>query len=176
MPDQSQGCLFSSALVSRISNICKVSMDGSFVLVPMSMLWIGPSIKDIYKTVEDSDRSFLNRGTNIGSRQSNHPLFRYLVVCDKHEKVSFQALSKLRVSGARNKFKGYDLVLPEEKNNKVAEQCQFLLKKPLVTVREMNQVIGWLSSTANAALTAPLQYRTMHSQQIMEFSMKKGYN
>lgn len=58
----------------------------------MSMLWSVPSTKDIYKTVEDSDRSFeeaddatnnisrryfnygrLYRGTDIGSRQSNIP-------------------------------------------------------------------------------------------------------
>ena len=48
----SQGCLFFSALPFGISNICKVSMEGSVVPVSMSMLLSGPSTKDIYETVE----------------------------------------------------------------------------------------------------------------------------
>ena len=97
----SHGCLSFSALASGISNICKVSIEGSVVSVSMSMLWSVPSTKDIYKTVEDSDRSFeeaddatnnisrryfnygrLYRGTDIGSRQSNIPTWRF-GFCDK---------------------------------------------------------------------------------------------
>ena len=62
-------------------------------------------------------------------------------VFDKHHKVSFAALSKLRVSWGRNKFKGHDLFTSRGKEE-IVEHCQFLLKKPLVTMRELSQVIG----------------------------------
>ena len=54
--NRSQGCLFFSA--SGTSKICKVSMEGSVVPVPMSMVWFGPNTKDIYETAPDSGHSF----------------------------------------------------------------------------------------------------------------------
>ena len=54
--NRSQGCLFFSA--SGTSKICKVSMEGSVVPVPMSMVWFGSSTKDIYETTPDSGHSF----------------------------------------------------------------------------------------------------------------------
>ena len=65
------------------------------------------------------------------------------------------------------------LVLPEEKRNELVEQCQFILKNPLVAIRELSQMIGRLASTTIAVLTAPLLYRTMQLQHIIEFSMRK---
>ena len=50
-------------------------MEGSVVPVSMSMLWSGPSTKDIYKTVEDSSRSFEEadgRTDNISQRYFNY--------------------------------------------------------------------------------------------------------
>ena len=67
--------VFFSALASGISKICKGSMEGSVVPVSMSMLWSGPSTKDIYKTVEDSSRSFEEadgRTDNISQRYFNY--------------------------------------------------------------------------------------------------------
>ena len=43
------------------------------------------------------------------------------------------------------------LVLPEEKKNKIVEQCQFLLKKTLVAIRELSQIIGRLASSASTS-------------------------
>ena len=186
----SRGYLFFSALASEISKICKGSTERSVVPVSMSMLWSGPSTKVIYKTVEDSSRSFeeadgrtdnisqqyfdygsLNRGTDIGVRLIY--LLQGLGFVINIEKFSFAALLKLRFSRGRNKFKGCDLVLPEEKRNELVEQCQFLLKNPLVTIRELSQMIGRLASTTIAALPAPLLYRTMQLQDIIEFSIRK---
>ena len=42
-------------------------------------------------------------------------------------------------------------------------------------MREFSQMIGWLASTANAVLSAPLQYPAMQRQQIVDFSMEKDY-
>ena len=65
------------------------------------------------------------------------------------------------------------LILPEGKKNKIVEQCWFLLKNPLVTIRELSHVISRLASTAITVLPAPLQYKAMQRQQIMEFSIEK---
>ena len=65
------------------------------------------------------------------------------------------------------------LVLPEGKKNKIVEQCWFLLKNPLVTIRELSHVISRLASTAITVLPALLQYKAMQRQQIMEFSIEK---
>ena len=86
-----------------------------------------------------------------------------------------QPFQNLEFLGVERNQKDVILVLPEEKNNKIVEQWQFLLKKPLVTIREFSQMIGWLASTASAVLSAPLQYPAMQRQQIVDFSMEKDY-
>ena len=63
------------------------------------------------------------------------------------KKFSFAALSKLRVCRGRNKFKGHDFSTSRGKEERISvsgavEQCQFLLKNPLVAIRELSQLIG----------------------------------
>ena len=85
----------------------------------------------------------LNRGTDNGSRYNIHGssliyiLHTAFGVCDKHQKVSFAALSKPRVSGSRNKFKKHDFSTSRGKEEKNSEAVQFLLKNPLVTIKEL---------------------------------------
>ena len=49
-----------------------------------------------------------------------------------------------------------DISLPEEKIVKIQNQCQTLLSQKTVSVRELTQLIGRLSSTVIAVLPAPL--------------------
>ena len=105
-------------------------MDRLVLPVLMSMLWSGSSTKAIYETDKDSGRSFeeVDDATNKISGQNFdffffHSLFYVdtnffytnrgrpsprFGVSNKHQKVSFVALSKLRVSRSGNKFKGND--------------------------------------------------------------------
>ena len=49
------------------------------------------------------------------------------------------------------------LSLPQEEVEKIKTQCKDFLEKSLVTVRELYKLIARLSSTAVAALPAPMQ-------------------
>ena len=65
------------------------------------------------------------------------------------------------------------LTLLEKKKNKVVEQCQFPLWKPLVTIKALTQVINSQTSTFIAVLCADLQNQANQDQQILEFSMER---
>jgi len=63
---------------------------------------------------------------------------------------------------------------------KIQTQCRSLLDKDIVSVREMTQLIGRLSSTALAILPAPLQYRYLQKatdQRVTNFRLiRKEHN
>ena len=48
------------------------------------------------------------------------------------------------------------VTLPQEKKDWIVKQCQDLLTKSSVSIRELTQLIGMLASTAIAVLPAPL--------------------
>ena len=66
--------------------------------------------------------------------------------------------------------------LPQEKKYKIISQFQGILKEKSVSIRELTQVLGCLSSTAIAVLAAPLQYRAIQRQQIAELAITKNVN
>ena len=68
-----------------------------------------------------------------------------------------------------------ELSLSEEKVQRILNRCQNLLDKEKVSVREVTQLIGLLSSTALAVLPAPLQYRYLQNQQIEEMRESHCY-
>ena len=65
--------------------------------------------------------------------------------------------------------------LPIQKEH-IISQCQDLSNQSDVSLRQMTQLTGRLSSTAIAALPAPLQYRSLQRQQILELAEKKSYS
>ena len=68
------------------------------------------------------------------------------------------------------------LTLAQEKKGKIAQQCQNLLGKSSVSIRELSRLIGRFVSTAIAVLLAPLQYQAMQRQQILELQETRDYN
>ena len=62
----------------------------------------------------------------------------------------------------------------QERKDKIISQCQDILKEKSVSLKELTQVFGCLSSTAIAVLVAPLQYRAIQRQQIAELANKKN--
>ena len=66
--------------------------------------------------------------------------------------------------------------LPIQKKEQIISQCQDLLNQSDVSLRQMTQLIGRLSSTAIAVLPAPLQYRSLQRQQILELAEKKSFS
>ena len=69
-----------------------------------------------------------------------------------------------------------NVTLPQEKKDQIVKQCQDLLRKSSVSLQELTQLIGRLASTAIAVLPAPLQYRAMQRQQILELSVAGNYS
>ena len=66
--------------------------------------------------------------------------------------------------------------LPQEKKDKIISHCQGILKEKSVSVRELTQVLGRLSSTAIAMLAAPLQYQAIQKQQIAEVAITNNFD
>ena len=58
------------------------------------------------------------------------------------------------------------LTLIEEKMEKVIFKCQNFLSLPQTTLLELTKSIGLMSSTVQAFLSARLQLRYLHQQQI----------
>ena len=56
------------------------------------------------------------------------------------------------------------LTLPQEKLNAIIDQCQLLLLRDTVTMREIAQLIGKISYSAGAVLLAPFHYRSLQRQ------------
>ena len=68
------------------------------------------------------------------------------------------------------------ITLPQEKKDQIVKQCRDLLWKSSVSIRELTELIGGLASTAIAILPAPLQYRAMQRQQILELSATRNFS
>ena len=66
--------------------------------------------------------------------------------------------------------------LPQEIKDKIISHCQGILKEKSVSVRELTQVLGRLSSTAIAMLAAPLQYQAIQKQQIAEVAVTNNFD
>ena len=73
---------------------------------------------------------------------------------------------KIEFLGVRIDSNRMEISLSQDKIIKIQDQCQKLLDQEDVSLREMTQLIGKLSSTALAVLPAPLQYRYLQRQQI----------
>ena len=56
------------------------------------------------------------------------------------------------------------IILPQNKKDKITSQCQTLLGKALISIRELTRLISQLSSTATAVLPVHVQYRAMQLQ------------
>ena len=66
--------------------------------------------------------------------------------------------------------------LPQKKKDKIISHCQGILKEQSVSVRELTQVLGRLSSTATLMLAAPLQYQAIQKQQIAEVAITNNFD
>ena len=68
------------------------------------------------------------------------------------------------------------ITLPQEKKDQIVKQCQDLLRKSSVSIRELTKLIRRLVSTAIVVLPVPLQYRAMQHQQMLELSVAGNYS
>ena len=66
--------------------------------------------------------------------------------------------------------------LPLQKKEQIILQCKDILNQSDVSLRQLTQLIGRLSSTAIAILPAPLQYRALQRQQILELAEKQNFH
>ena len=131
-------------------------------------------MKNIYKTAEGSHFSdeelecsidnfsgryftvgCLGGGVDIDTGHSHLPTseFSFLINIKKFVLQSFQTTQFLGME-----INSIDMTKtpPQEKKDQIVKQCQDLLRKSSVTIRELAQLIGRLASTAIAVLPAPL--------------------
>lgn len=84
-------------------------------------------------------------------------LFARLRIFDKYKEVSPPTIPDNTFSRERDSV-NMALGLHREKKDQIIQQCQSLLTRPSVTIRESTQLTGWLTATEIAVLSAPLQY------------------
>jgi len=66
--------------------------------------------------------------------------------------------------------------LPQEKVLKIKSQCQGILGKTSIKVRELASLVGRLSSSTIAILPAPLQYRSIQRKLIQGLALNSNYD
>jgi len=68
------------------------------------------------------------------------------------------------------------LSFPLDEKETIVSQCQGMLSREVINIRELTQLLGRLTASAMAILPAPLQYQAMQRQQIWELSRQdKGF-
>ena len=65
---------------------------------------------------------------------------------------------------------------PQERKDQIVKQCQDLLRMSPGSIQELTQFVERLASTATGALLAPLQYRAMQCEQLLELSVAGNYS
>ena len=95
-------------------------------------------------------------------------------VCNKLSKISFESFSSDSTSARRNRFPHYDSITLLQKKGHIILQCQDLLNQSDVSLRQMTQLIGRLSSTAIVALPETLQYWSLQRQKTLGLSEKQS--
>ena len=58
------------------------------------------------------------------------------------------------------------LALPRDKVGSIRRECEGLIANPVATVRQLAHLLGWLSSSIQAVLPAPLYYRYLQQAKI----------
>ena len=82
----------------------------------------------------------------------------------------------LQFLGLEINFKEMSVSLPQEKKYKIISECQGILKEKSISIKELTQVLGWVSSTAIAVLAAHLQYRAIQRKQITKLANTKNFD
>ena len=178
MLNRPKRCIFFGTTKSQIPKICEFQVERSNLSVSLPLLWPGTSTQDIYKTTEGfhfsneevecsidnfSRRYFtdgcLGGGADIGMGHSHVPTSKFRFF-DQHKEICASTVSHHTVFGHRYKLIRHD----------------YLLRKSSVSKWELTQFIGRLASAAFAVLPAPLQYRAMQHQQILELSAAGNYS
>ena len=101
-------------------------------------------------------------------------LLQHLKFLINSQKSILDPTSTLEFLTVLGESQNMTLSLPQEKVEKIKNQCKEFLKESLVTARELSKLIGRLSSTALAVLPAPLQYRTLQHEQIQGMISKSS--
>ena len=171
-------CILFSATKSQIPKICEFQVERSNLSVSLPLLRPGTSTQDIYKTTEDSyfsDEEVECSIDNFSGRYSTDGCLGLGFLINIKKSV-LQPCQTIQFLGMEINSIDMTVTLPQEKKDQIVKQCQDLLRKSSVSLRELTQLIGRLASTAIAVLPAPLQYRAMQCQQILELSVAGNYS
>lgn len=103
-------------------------------------------------------------------------LLQALVSLINIRKWVLQSTQLIVVFGYRDKLSSNDSIASPEKTNQSETQCWTLLETSFVTIRDLHQLMAYFSSVAVVILPAPIQYRAIQRQQIMELAKVKCYN
>ena len=175
---------FCGSIVKKLPDICQVLMESHVIGIFMSMLRTFFSAKSFHEINESSDifiaetlyKDYIisrryaldgsfSRGTTNYSGYVDIPASE-LWIFSQHAKATLDPTSTLEFLGVLVGSQNMTLYLPQEKVEKTKTQCKELLETSLATFRELNTLIGRLSSTAVALLLVTLQYRALQHQQI----------
>ena len=163
-------------------------MAGKSLRVSLSVLWPGTCSENFHETNKNSDYisetfecsvDILVMGSSLEeimmSRDTLIFVLQNLGFVINFQKSILNPSHQIQFLGVEIDSLSMIVSLPIQKEQ-IISQCQDLLNQSDVSLRQMTQLIGRLSSTAIAALPAPLQYRSLQRQQILELAEKKSYS
>ena len=182
--DRPKRCTFFSATESQIPKIYEFQVERSSLLVSLPICKTTKGYHFSDEEVECSIDNFSGRyftdgclggGVDIGAGHSHLPTseFRF---SDQYKEICASTMSSHTVFGHGDKLIDMTITFPQEKKDQIVKPCQDLLRKSSVSIQELIQLIGRLGSTTIAVLPAPLQYRAMQRQQILELSVAENYS
>ena len=92
------------------------------------------------------------------------------------KKSQLEPVQVIEFLGLKINSQDLTLCLPQEKVEKIINQCQTLLGNPQTTVMDLTSLIGLLSFTAQAVLPGRLQMRYLQQQQILSLKTTNSYH
>ena len=90
-------------------------------------------------------------------------------------KIQFQTFPPQKPTCFRPNTVAMTLSLTQEKMASIRQTCSNLLMNQAATIRELAQIVGTLTSTKQAVLSAPLHYRKLQMLKTRAFLQHQSY-
>ena len=116
-----------------------------------------------------------SQGELVVARETLIFLLQHLGFVINQKKSLLTPVQKIEFLGMEINSVTMTLTLPQEKVNKLLQQCQGVLENPMISLWNLSSLIGSLCSTAQAVLPSQLQVRYLQQQLISVLGKVRSY-
>ena len=97
------------------------------------------------------------------------------MICNKIKKVSHGTGTNNRIFRPCDKFNSNDSLFTEEKMKGILQECKIIFSMKQITVLQLTQLVGLLSSTIQEVLPAQIQFHYLQLQQVSVLNAGMSY-